>query len=301
MPLLKVLAAFQAQSGNAIVDCRREFGQPTSDPALKVDFDKTPFWPALDQVLDQAGLASYLYANKGALGVVAGSGKKGSGGRARVSYSGPLRLEAASVFARRDLRSADGDRLFVTVDAAWEPRLRVISLFCRAANICAVDERGAPLPVEDGKVQEEVPVPDETTGVELNVPLMLPPRSVQRIASLKGRLIVMMAGKVETFRFAQLESAKNVKQRIAGVTVTLEQVQKSAAGGRAKDATWEVRLRVQFDDAGDALASHRQWIFNNEARLEAPTEKQSLATASRPSCRARTRWAWPTHSTSIGR
>ena len=32
-------------------------------------------------------------------------------------------------------------------------------------------------------------------------------------------------------------------------------------------------MTVRFDDAGDALASHRQWIFNNEAYLEGPDGK----------------------------
>jgi hypothetical protein len=32
-------------------------------------------------------------------------------------------------------------------------------------------------------------------------------------------------------------------------------------------------MTVRFDDAGDALASHRQWIFSNEAYLEGPDGK----------------------------
>ena len=73
----------------------------------------------------------------------------------------------------------------------------------------------------------------------------------------------MILGKVETFRFGGLATAKNRRQRIAGVTVTLRQVRKN-------DAAWEVQTLVQFDDAGDALASHRQWIFGNKAILEGP-------------------------------
>ena len=30
---------------------------------------------------------------------------------------------------------------------------------------------------------------------------------------------------------------------------------------------------MRFDDAGDALASHRQWIFDNPAYLEGPDGK----------------------------
>ena len=36
MPLANVLAAFQRQSGNTIVDGREKFGQPATDPKLKV-------------------------------------------------------------------------------------------------------------------------------------------------------------------------------------------------------------------------------------------------------------------------
>ena len=32
-------------------------------------------------------------------------------------------------------------------------------------------------------------------------------------------------------------------------------------------------MSVRFDDAGDALASHRTWIFNNAAHLEGPDGK----------------------------
>ena len=77
----------------------------------------------------------------------------------------------------------------------------------------------------------------------------------------------MILGKIETFRFSDLAAAKNSRQRIAGVTVTLRQVRKN-------DAAWEVQTLVQFDDAGDALASHRQWIFGNQAFLEGPDGEQ---------------------------
>jgi hypothetical protein len=77
----------------------------------------------------------------------------------------------------------------------------------------------------------------------------------------------VVSGKIETFRFDKLENAKNIEKRIAGVTVTLEQVQKN------NDA-WEVRMRMKYDDAGDALASYRSsWAFANPAYLEGPDGK----------------------------
>jgi len=110
MRLSKILAAFQEQSGNAIVDYRRQFGQPVSDPKLTIALDKTPFWPALDGLLDQAGLTLYSYGRPHALSVVAASGERAVARLGRASYSGPFRFEPVSIAARRDLREAEGDR-----------------------------------------------------------------------------------------------------------------------------------------------------------------------------------------------
>ena len=260
-PLSQILIAFQRQSGNAIVDYRRQFGQPVTDPKLTVHFDKTPFWPALDQLLDQAGLTLYLYAQPRTIGVVAAWGQKRGERVGHASYSGPFRFEPVSLVARRDLRVADGQSLVVTLEAAWEPRLRIISLVQRMADVRAVDQRGDPLPVADPAAQPEAPLSGEAPAVKLDLPLRLPPREVRQIASLKGKLLATVPGKIETFRFSKLTDAKNLEQRIAGATVTLEQIRKNRQG-------WEVCMKVRFDDAGDALASHRQWVFSNEACLE---------------------------------
>ena len=69
MPISQLLAALSKQSGNAIIDHRRAFGQVVTDREVSVKFDKTPFWQALDQALDAAPefvmahiLKAYLYA-----------------------------------------------------------------------------------------------------------------------------------------------------------------------------------------------------------------------------------------------
>lgn len=100
-------------------------------------------------------------------------------------------------------------------------------------------------------------------AVEVQVPLELPHRHVDRIASLRGRLAALLPGRIETFEFDGLTEAKNVEQARAGVTVILDQVRKNV------DVD-EVRLRVRFDQAGAALESHRNWIYNNEAYFIGP-------------------------------
>jgi PAS domain-containing protein len=100
------------------------------------------------------------------------------------------------------------------------------------------------------------------SAVTLEIPFELPSRDVKSIARLKSKLTALLPGKVETFRFGDLEEANQVEKRIAGVTVVLEQVRKNRA-------VWEIRLAVRFDEAGDALESHRTWIYDNEIYLEA--------------------------------
>jgi hypothetical protein len=255
MPLSKVLAALAEQSGNKIEDRR----QPKSDPTIKVDFEKTPFWKALDQVLDRAELALYPFADVPGLNVVAKSEKSLPLGDS-VAYAGPFRFQPTQTMAIRDLRTDLTPTLRVTVETAWEPRLKPIAIRQRLQDIEATDDRGVRLTV-DGEANLDVPVDNERAAIEFVVPFVAPAREAKEIASLKGKLSTLVPGKVETFKFEDLLKAKNVQKHVAGVTVTLEAVQQN-------NEAWEVRMRVKFDDAGDALASHRGWIFQNEAYLE---------------------------------
>jgi len=271
MPLSKVLAQVEQQSGNAIVDLRRRFGQPAPERELTLDFERTPFWEALDRVLDQAGLAVYPFAEQRAVGLV----MKFNEGRAsrfgRASYSGPFRFEAAEIVARRNLLESNARSLSLSVEVAWEPRLRPIILVQRMADAAAVDGRGRPLAFADPQARLEAAAAGTASLVKLDLAFAPPPEDVRAIAALRGTLLATLPGRLETFRFRDLPAARNVRHRIAETEVALEQVRKSArqaaTGGNAAE-TWEVRIRVRFDDAGDALESHRTWIFDNPAWLQ---------------------------------
>jgi hypothetical protein len=264
-PLSQILAALQEQSGNKIVDFRKRFGHPLTDPQLSVEFDETPFWRALDQVLDQAELKVYAFGHQRAIHLVARE-EDDLPRAGRGSYSGPFRLEPIRVMARRDLRNPEGDSLLLTLEVAWEPRLKPVGLKQRMADLEAVDENGNPLAFDRSQAELEVPGNGDMTAVELNLPLALPPREVKEIAGIKGTLTAMIPGRTETFAFDNLLDARNVEKRTAGVTVILDRVRKN-------NELYEVRVVVRFDQAGAALESHRGWILNNEAYLEGPDGK----------------------------
>ncbi len=259
MRLSAILDAIGKQTGNKIVLSDR-LGSETGKLELNVDFDKTPFWKALDSVLDQAKLTVYAFGMERAITVVTRTETQ-LPRSAKACYSGPLRFEAVRIDARRELRDPANQSLRLVVEIAWEPRLAPICLKQSVADVKAVDEAGRPLTMESLQAVLEVPVNPELTAVELTLPLALPPRSVREIALLEGTLEALLPGRVETFRFDKLTTAKSVEKRVGAATVVLEQV-------RRNGPVWEVLIRVRFDKAGGALESYRGWIFNNPAYLE---------------------------------
>lgn len=255
MPLDDVLAALQRQSGNAILDQRRALGQPADNPLLHVNFVQTPFWPALDQVLNQAGLMLCPVPGRSAIGTAAKPNDGTLAGKSEPGYSGPFRFQAVHA----TLRSADA--LTVGLQVAWEPRLTVINLVQRMRDLKAFDREGRALPLGTSDAQFEMLGSAAAFFTRFDLPLTMPRNETAKVSRLEGALLATMAGESHTFQFRQLAHARQIRQRFAAVVVTLEQV-------RRNRATWEIRMRVRFDEAGDALASHRTWIFSNPAYLE---------------------------------
>lgn len=259
--LSQCLEQLASQSGNAIVDYRESFGQEQTDPVIAVDFDNTPFWQSLDAVFDKSGLMLYPFGPERAVHVVARLSARAPGEQKAVA-SGPLRFQPLELIARRGLHDASSSGLQLRMQVAWEPRLAPISLRQRLDDIKAVDPRGLEIAIDAQQAVFESLVDPTTTAIELTVPMKLPPRDVAEIAKFSGTLEALVPGRVDAFRFDGLLKATNVEKRVAGVTVALERVRKNRE-------IWEIWVRVRFDQADDALESHRGWIFNNPAYLEA--------------------------------
>src|SRR5690606_29960604 len=85
-------------------------------------------------------------------------------------------------------------------------------------------------------------------------------REMREIQNLAGKVMALIPGREVTFEFTNMADAENVPQRRAGVTVVLQTVRQNVD-------VQEVRILVQFDEASEALESHRGWIYNNQAYL----------------------------------
>jgi hypothetical protein len=269
MPLSKALAELEEQTGNKLVDLRPEFNEDTADPDVRLEFDKAPFWQVLDQVLDQANLGIYLSAEEGGLGLVSRAGN-GAPRVGRAIYTGAFRMEATELVGRRDLRNPTNQMLTLLLEAAWEPRLQPIAIMQPLDAVEAVDDNGQPVQVASAGNELEIDVDADLKSVELPLQFNLPERNARRIARLKGKLTALLPGKVETFRFGNLEKTKRVERRRADVAVVLDEVRKNGS-------VWEVRVLLVFERATGALQSHLAagWIDNNKAFLEA-ADKEKL-------------------------
>ncbi len=254
MPLSIVLAKIEQQTGNKL-SFRDPMGEQMNDTPVTVDFDSVLFWPALDQVLDQANLTVYHYSQEPALSLrPQGPGQLPRHGRA--SYDGPFRLEVLRARAVRDLRSPANQSLKLEIEFAWEPRLSPIALNLPLKDIRAEDEQGNILPVSGQDIVLPVEVHPGTSAVDLEIPFELPPRSASKISKLKGMFQVLVPGRVSKFRFDNIEAADRVEQRKGGVTVVLDTVRKN-------NDLWDVHMRVRYDQASGALESHRGWVYRN--------------------------------------
>ena len=249
----------QEQTGNRIVDKRKDFGQEADDPSITLQLVDTPFWKALDEILDEAELTTYNYSGeKSATSLIA----RPLGTMPRTdmaAYSGVFRFEPTQVEAIRDLRNPANRVLKLFVEVTWEPRLTPISLSQSLETLTLTDENGERIDLaRGGAIGADINAGMAATDLEL--PLVLPPRDVEKIAAMSGEIAVLVPGRVETFTFDNLGEAKDVEQNKASATVILQSVRKN-------NAIHEVRMVLRFDKAANALESHRGWVLNNEYYL----------------------------------
>ncbi len=253
MTLAKALQAMQESSGNAI-----EGYTDFADQLVTIDVEQMPFWEALDQVLDQAKLTIYPYAGDDAVLRIVRRNDDQAERSGRAYYEGVFRIQPTYVSAAQDLLNPSIKGLRLRLSVAWEPRAKPIAITLPLSEITARDDRGNLIPVDGAAGRLSAAVENNVPIVDMEIPLQLPVREARSIASLQGAFDVMIPGQVEMFEFGDLDSQQQQQETRAGVTATLREVRKN-------DEVHEISLHLAFDEASNALESHRGWIFKNEA------------------------------------
>ena len=195
-----------------------------------------PFWPALDRLLDLAGMTVYPYAERPAIEMRrrgAGTAVPAAAGSAAL---GPLRIEPSEVTARRGLRRRDDRSLAVAVEVAWEPRVRLIRLVNRCL-IVSDDDRGRPAAGGRPRGGARGGRRRSGHGRKVRSAVAACPRRRPRDRQPQGQIDRHDRGQsADLSASSELSDAKSVTKRIAAVTVTLEGVQKTEEGSRS--ASW---------------------------------------------------------------
>jgi hypothetical protein len=259
VPLAEVFAKIEQLTGNKLIDYRQQFSQESKPitPTLKTS---GTFWEVTDRLLDLTSLDIYPFANEPGLAIINREANASSRLK-RACYAGPFRIEPLEVIASRKLREQQGDSLKLELDIAWEPRLAPIAISQPLAEVVAVSETGARLSALQPEQDVDLEVQPGSRSVQVTLPLLLPSRETIEIASLKGKLQVLAPGRQVELEFAKLDEVKKpITQQRGGVSVTLEKVFKN-------NAVWELHMRLKLDNAKDALASHRGWVFENRSYL----------------------------------
>lgn len=214
-----------------------------------------PAWHALDYALDQADLDVDFYGgDRGVLELVPRPPDR----PARVAsaeYAGIYRIEPTSVTARRVLNRPKLSGLNVALEVAWEPRLTPIGLTLPIDRLSGRLDDGASLVPQETGETIDVATNRDVSFSEFSLPMKLPAGNPRTIESLRGVLRAMLPGAEHEFKLRLRETGSQLTKD--ALTVQVEDI-------RANGPLYEVRLAVELQDAGRALESHRQWIFEND-------------------------------------
>lgn len=262
-PIAEVLAELEEQTGNRFLDNREAFGGEGDERLVTLRVEDEPFWSAIDQLLDEANLSVYPYGEEGGLTLV--EREPGAGRRVdAASYGGPFRFEALSVAATRGLRDENESRLDVQIEVAWEPRLRPIAISQPLGAVTVTDSSGQQLAPRMEQQSIELEATPGEQALQMVLSLLPPERTVEKIDSVSGELSALVPAARHEFTVKQVGAAElPVAMEFGESTVTLEKFRK-------QNAIWELHMRIRLHNAGDALASHRGWVFQNASYLLKP-------------------------------
>jgi len=259
--LPELLQALQQQTGNPPVLLPQDAGQ-----RLSVDWSGKDFWPALDEVLDQAQLSIADDGNR-RRGLALQPAVEASSRRQRASYHGAFRTSPRRLQFNRDFNSSRPGQLLFTAQLEWEPKLRVIllDLPLDGVELQHPTEPDRRLAVGGAGQRVGFGVAHERSSAEVSFSLPDVTEWQTPTVDVRGQFKLLVAGREETFRFENLSSALKDKQQIekSGIKVKLEEV-------AYDEHLMLIKVGIEFSDAKQSLESHLGWIYQNAIELRNP-------------------------------
>ena len=264
--LADAIAAIQKQTGNQIVDLREEFGQQTTNPEFSVEWQDKEFWPAMDELATKTGLAFYLHTGERQIGLVMGPNPPKP-----LAYAGPLRISFEQIVRRIQFETNQKECL-LQIEIGWEPKVRPILFEVKPDELEVIDDQDRKIAVAaearpNAPEQEEMgamkaAVDSSVIRTDLIIHLASLGKGAEKIKSIKGKMNVVLPANIQSFEFADLAAAKNVKKQSNNVTVTLEKFKVLDEG------LWGAEVILEFEAMSEAFESYETWFYDNEAFLQ---------------------------------
>jgi hypothetical protein len=216
------------------------------------------FWHAVDLVLDQAKLDLNFYGgDRETLQLVPREPTRPS----RVdsaAYAGVYRIEPTSVTSRRALQTPNLSGLNISLEIAWQPGMTPIGLTVPVKQLIGRLDDGTLLRPQVSGEQIDIATTADLSMSEFFVPMQLPAGRPQKISAISGIIRALLPGPTKKF---EIKSDSADRSATAGsMTVNIEEI-------RPNGPLHEFRVAISLENAGRALESHRQWIYENEAYL----------------------------------
>ncbi len=263
-----------------------------SNPS-KTDFTFEPsdtetaptFWEFLDQFCDEYHFAPQVLQNpKGILlATSVRTTPRAASKNPRVAYLGPFRLEPQKITSTLLLES-NTPALLLQLEIAWEPRIQPVFAYLKLTEI-AFENDSQTSPYTSLQTAEHeilIGVHDFRSLCDAALPATKIPADAQTI-SLRGTFSVVACGTSRDFIFDDLATKIDqdftpVSERTAAVLVTLTGLRTEKVLNSSENES-EIKepqnylvatLRYRYEESREAMESHRMWIYENDAFLEAP-------------------------------
>lgn len=234
-----------------------------------------PFWAVVSDICKAAGLTHQFRDMQPAVFLVPAPQLL----YRQASYAGPFRVEPKKVTSTL-LLSSRTHATQVQTEIAWEPRLTPVFLDVQLTK-AAADEHELPLAPR----VHQVPVGRGTVATTFDIPITLKNfgdwKTIAQAENLEldCKLTAVVAGVKHPFTFTQLDRKIDrafppESQRVAAVLVTLtnlrREVRPSAVPPDETVKEIVATVRYRYEKAHGAMESHRTWVYDNPAWLEAP-------------------------------
>ncbi|MEL7496085.1 MAG: hypothetical protein AAFN77_00640 [Planctomycetota bacterium] len=230
---------------------------------IKLDFEKASFWEVINSVCDQASLTSNPFqSDQGVLRLVP---MNLQGGKKPKSIprdnSGIFETAVTQVVASKNLMQPSLDYTNVQLRIRWEPRISPIAISLPAKSVKIIDEFDQNVKVSNAEAVFSGTVNTDTPELEFSIPLQSIDRQVETLKSLTCELNTILPGRLEKFKFKNIgRLEQGLAQTKGGVTVAYEGLQKN-------QDLFGVLVAISFDDPGQALESHLNWVYENKFEM----------------------------------